>query len=71
VSSNWWFYVKDGRQESVHGLAALVEQVRSGAISPWSFVWREGLAEWRPAADVDELKELLAEGSQTSPPAPS
>jgi len=68
--SSWWFFVKDGRQESVHGLAALVELARRGAIAPSTFVWREGMAGWLPAAEVEELMAHL-EGGAPAPPAPS
>jgi hypothetical protein len=68
--SGWWFFVKDGRQGSVHGLAALVELARAGAIAPTSFVWREGMDGWLPAGDVDELTAYLGDGTASPPSTP-
>jgi hypothetical protein len=64
----WWFFIKAGHQETVHGLAALVELARRGAIAPTTFVWRSGMSEWRPAAEVTELMAHLEEDAAQPPP---
>ena len=66
--SSWWFFVRDGRQESVRGLAAVIELVRSRAIARSTFVWREGMSEWLPAADVPDLMTYLEPGASEPPP---
>ena len=50
-----WYYAKDGSQAGPVDQATLAAMVRSGEIKPDDLVWREGMGEWQPAAQVPEL----------------
>ena len=50
------FYMADGDQQS--GPFSLYE-LRARGLQPDTLVWREGMAEWQPAASVPQLRALL------------
>ncbi len=45
-----WFYATPGGQQAQTSEAELVNLVKSGQITPDTLVWRDGLAQWTPAA---------------------
>lgn len=61
-----WFYAKHGKQEGPVDLETLRAKLKGGEIIGTDLVWREGMGEWTPAAEVAEL--TAAEAS--SPAAP-
>lgn len=60
-----FFIYKDNRQQGPF----TPEQLREAGISSETLVWREGMAQWTPAWQVDELRDILA-GRQASAPVP-
>lgn len=69
-----WFYVHDGAQKGPVSRDDLRLAVSRGEMEPRSQVWREGMDQWRPLEDVEELRLLLAPASapiaQGPPPLP-
>lgn len=57
-----WHYLKDNRPAGPVDDAALRRLARTGALTPESLVWREGLAEWIPLALADLADEAPAAG---------
>lgn len=53
--SDQWFYARSGQQfgpvtfEEVRGTA------RNGVLGPDDYVWSSGMADWKPARDIDGL----------------
>lgn len=50
-----WYVLDDGQQQGPFGLAAVREQVLAGAVTPDTWVWADGMAEWRRAQHVPAL----------------
>ena len=57
------YFIHNGQQEEG---PFEKEVLRAKVIKPTTHVWYEGLVDWTPAADIDELKDLF----QTSAPPP-
>jgi len=64
-----WFYSPDGAQRQQVDDEALAELAREGKLTGGMLLWREGLAEWRPAREVRPDLFGLA-GSDVPPPPP-
>jgi hypothetical protein len=58
---------KGGQSTGPFGLDALRQQARAGDLTRESFVWSEGLGEWKKAGDVDALRPVFG---ATPPPPP-
>ena len=65
----WTLNVSEGDQR-VAATAELVELYRSGTIDDGTFAWREGMDDWVPIGQLQELKGLLPRVSRPAP-APS
>ena len=50
-----WFYAQNGRQAGPVTHEALVSMLQGGHVLPGDLVWREGMADWQPAATLPEL----------------
>jgi Interferon-induced transmembrane protein/GYF domain 2 len=50
-----WFYSSKGTQAGPVEEAEILSKIASGEISPTDQVWRDGMANWLPAAQVPEL----------------
>jgi uncharacterized RDD family membrane protein YckC len=50
-----WFYAQNGRQAGPVTLEALLSMLHGGHVQPGDLVWREGMANWQPAATMPEL----------------
>ena len=48
-----------GQQAGPFDLSALQQHVQSGQLTPQTLVWREGMGNWTPAEQVEELKNLF------------
>jgi len=57
----------NGQQAGPFDMAALAARVRENAVTPTTLVWKQGMANWLPAASVPELQSLFASGP---PPLP-
>jgi membrane protease subunit (stomatin/prohibitin family) len=68
VPSDKSFYaVHDGRQVGPLSFDELESQIRAGEVGRDTLVWCEGMADWKKAAEVDDLQPLLA---KIPPPLP-
>ena len=64
---NEWFYSKGGAQEGPFHEAEMRSRITSGQVSKRDLVWREGMAEWLPLAQVAELSAAPVTGAEASP----
>lgn len=55
-----WHYSIDNRQLGPATTADLKELLETGQLSANDLVWREGMADWVPVADVAELKRYIS-----------
>jgi hypothetical protein len=51
-----WYYAKNNRQEGPVSGATLKSMIVSGEIASADLVWREGMADWRPAAEINDFE---------------
>lgn len=58
-----WMYFVDGQQHGPVSSQELRQLAAAGKLSPTDLVWREGLADWAPAA---KLKGLFSAGGKNS-----
>ncbi|SOD02205.1 Membrane protease subunit, stomatin/prohibitin family, contains C-terminal Zn-ribbon domain [bacterium JGI 053] len=63
-----YFVAVGGQQSGPHPMDDLRQRAASGAITPETLVWKQGMAAWAPASQVDELSSLFA--SAAPPPLP-
>lgn len=63
-----WFAGVGGAQQGPYDLAGLGAQVRGGAVTRETLVWRDGMAQWTPAGQVPELGALFAAVPPPLPP---
>lgn len=73
-SGGGWHAMVRGVQKGPLSPAQLKEGVLGGDITPASFLWKEGMAEWRKGGDLPELASLFAlseaPAGRAAPPAP-
>jgi hypothetical protein len=50
-----WFFARDGQQHGPVTDDELNEMLATGALSHDALVWTEGMKDWRPAKEVEEL----------------
>lgn len=50
-----WYVLVDGEQSGPFGLEALRARVLDGVLRPDTWVWADGMAEWRRARHVPAL----------------
>lgn len=50
-----WFYAQNNRQIGPVALEALAALIQRREVQPHDLVWREGMADWKPAAAIPEL----------------
>ena len=62
-----WYYARNNQQQGPVPLHALQEMAHSGQLQPGDLVWRQGMPNWLPAAQVPELAAAPAAPA----PAPS
>jgi membrane protease subunit (stomatin/prohibitin family) len=62
-----WFLGVGGQQLGPFDAAGLAAQVRGGTLTAATLVWRAGMAQWTPAAQVPEVAQLIG---ATPPPLP-
>lgn len=60
---NEWFYAKGGSQEGPFDEAEMRSRITSGQVGGNDLVWREGMAEWLPLAQVTELSAAATSGA--------
>lgn len=55
-----WFYAQDRQRRGPAPLGELVESVLKQGEPRLALVWRKGLADWTPAADIPEVERHIA-----------
>jgi membrane protease subunit (stomatin/prohibitin family) len=63
-----WYAGVAGQQQGPFDEAALAAQVRAGAVTRNTLVWRQGMASWVPAEQVPELAAVLGSVPPPLPP---
>ncbi|HEX8904548.1 MAG TPA: SPFH domain-containing protein, partial [Longimicrobiaceae bacterium] len=63
-----YYVAVNGQQSGPHGIDALRQQAGSGALGRDTLVWKQGMAAWTPAGQVDELAPLFAAVPPPLPP---
>ena len=63
-----FFAAIGGQQAGPFDITALQQQIKSGQLTRQTLVWREGMSDWLPVEQVEELKALL--GNVTPPSMP-
>ncbi|SET28228.1 AgmX/PglI C-terminal domain-containing protein [Stigmatella erecta] len=66
-----WFVMVKSKQEGPLDEAGLSALVASGAVSPRSFFWQQGMADWKRGSDVPELAGVFAPPPAPAPVAPT
>lgn len=56
-----WFYTRQGEQLGPVTFASLQEKARAGELNPrLDMAWTQGMAEWKPAGEIEDLFEKHA-----------
>jgi membrane protease subunit (stomatin/prohibitin family) len=63
-----YFVAIQGKQSGPHGMDELRQHAGSGALTRETLVWKQGMAAWAPAAQVDELAPLFGAVPPPLPP---
>ena len=69
-----FFVSNNGQQAGPYTVQQLAAFVQQGVVTPQSYVWRQGMANWAQAAAVPELAAIFAPpppGAGTPPPPPA
>lgn len=59
--SETWYYVEKGQRIGPIDQTAMVEKIKSHAISENDFVWKKGLANWKKLKEMPELLAIYQE----------
>ncbi len=69
-----WHYSKDGQQHGPVSASDLKNLAKSGDLLPTDLIWKEGMAEWKPASNVKGLFSAtpvsVVESPKASPASP-
>ena len=63
-----WYAGIDGKQEGPYDTAALGQKASSGQLTRDTLVWKQGMANWQKASDVEELAGLFGSVPPPLPP---
>jgi len=50
-----WLYSRDGTEHGPVSSSELMELAKNGQLLPTDFLWKEGMAEWKPASSFPKL----------------
>lgn len=50
-----WFHLDDDRQVGPLDLAEMRRRVLDGEVGPDTYIWADGMPDWRPAREVPAL----------------
>jgi hypothetical protein len=70
IEKKWFVYVGD-HHEGPLSIPEVAERQDQGALTPETYVWCEGMADWLMLSQVNELESGLREFRDASRPAPS
>jgi hypothetical protein len=60
-----WYYSKNGMQLGPLSMEELSGKAKGGEVSPSDLVWKEGMTDWKPLAQVPEFQPI---GGFSNPP---
>lgn len=60
----------NGAQSGPFTIPQLTQMVQNGQITPQTYVWKQGMANWELAGNVQELTALFTTSGNTPPPPP-
>lgn len=60
----------NGAQAGPFDMNQLAQMAAGGQLTPATFVWRQGMANWTAASQVPELQTLFAPATPPPPPMP-
>ncbi|MDG2486461.1 MAG: DUF4190 domain-containing protein [Roseibacillus sp.] len=63
-----WFYAKDGSREGPISLEQLQKILRENGVPLTTAVWTEGMDQWRPANEIQEVVAGVSGGYVVQPP---
>lgn len=63
----WFVYIGD-HHEGPHSLAEIQGKLADGSVTSSSYVWSEGMGDWKPMSDVAAFASLLGGPPPSSPP---
>jgi len=63
-----WFAAVNGQQSGPHPIDALGQQAGAGTLTRDTLVWKQGMAAWTPAGQVEELAPLFGAAPPPLPP---
>lgn len=66
-----WYFAKNGVQMGPIGIEELKAKLASGEVSGSDMVWRDGMPDWRKAAEVPELAMVPVSSPQQVVPQPT
>jgi hypothetical protein len=55
----WFVLLEDDTQEGPFPFSVLVDRASSGQLTPDTYVWRQGMKDWLPIAEVAELSSVF------------
>lgn len=59
-----WYFHLDGRNDGPHTPETVIEQIKTGRLDAQTLVWKKGMGDWQPLAEVKEFQGALG----TPPP---
>lgn len=65
-SADWW-YTKEGVSKGPLSGEQMQRLFVSGELEATTLVWQSGMEDWKPAAQVEALKHILASGEPRAP----
>ena len=65
-----WYYAKNGTQLGPVEQSELLARIAAGEVSASDLVWREGLPDWVPLGQLNELRVQAAEAGYPQVPMP-
>jgi uncharacterized RDD family membrane protein YckC len=69
--SNWYYADRDRQRHGPMDGAALAQSFRDGRVGLDALVWRDGMAQWQPLAEMAGELGLLADAPAATEPPPS
>lgn len=66
-----YYYSVNGNQYGPYTIYQVANMARNGQITAYTIVWREGLANWIPAVELPELRNLFVTVPGSVPPPPA
>ena len=72
TAESTWFYTRQGEQHGPLTFAGLQEKARAGEINPrLDMAWTQGMADWKPAGEIEDLFEKRPPSDTPAAVAPS